>query len=162
MSWTQAGGSPLGVVFGTGAYARDNQGNGRYTDMGDEAFWSFAGSAADFIRQVAADNGETVRFFSDVAGALAACPTGSTCAGFPAVSGTSGTGNVPGIPEPGQLSLMGVGLLTLLGMARYRRKAEQAGWSALLQARRWREGWFVHSPGHVDLCSVSVPVRQRP
>lgn len=125
MSWTQAGGSPLGVVFGTGAYARDNQGNGRYTDMGDEAFWSFAGSAADFIRQVAADNGETVRFFSDVAGALAACPTGSTCAGFPAVSGTSGTGNVPGIPEPGQLSLMGVGLLTLLGMARYRRKAEQ-------------------------------------
>jgi peptidylprolyl isomerase len=41
-------------------------------------------------------------------------------------------------------------------------RTDSASWTALLQARRWREGWFVHSHGAVDLCSVSVPVRERP
>ncbi len=40
-------------------------------------------------------------------------------------------------------------------------RTNSPSWTALLQARRWREGWFVHSHGVVDLCSVSVPVRER-
>lgn len=40
-------------------------------------------------------------------------------------------------------------------------RTDSASWTALLQARRWRAGWFVHSHGHVDVCSVSVPVRER-
>lgn len=125
MSWTEEGGGSLGVIFGTGAYARDNQGNGRYTDMGDEGFWSFTGEAAEFIKKVAAENGETVKFFTGPAGAagsLTACPSGSICSGFPVATSTGGPGNVPGVPEPSQLSLMAVGLLTALGHARWRRR----------------------------------------
>lgn len=32
-------------------------------------------------------------------------------------------------------------------------------WAELLQSRRHRSGWFVHSAGRVDLCSTQVPVR---
>lgn len=32
-------------------------------------------------------------------------------------------------------------------------------WAELLQGRRHRSGWFVHSAGRVDLCSNQVPVR---
>lgn len=35
-------------------------------------------------------------------------------------------------------------------------------WQALLEARRNRGGWFVHSPGHTDLCSAVAPTRVRP
>lgn len=116
MSWTQSGGAPLGVIFGTGAYARDNQGNGRYSDLGDEAFWSFIGEQANFIQQVATQYGETVRFYSG--SDLSACTKGLSCPNFPA----SGTGNVPGIPEPSEWALLGVGLSTVVALARRRRK----------------------------------------
>ena len=120
MAWARSADASQGVIFGTGAYARDNQGNGSYTDLGDESFWSFTGGLTEFIRQVAAQNGETVRFLSGPELALSACPSGSTCAGFPVVTGSSGTGQVPGVPEPGQLSLMGIGLVTL-GLVHRRR-----------------------------------------
>ncbi|MBB3281943.1 peptidylprolyl isomerase [Mitsuaria sp. BK037] len=35
-------------------------------------------------------------------------------------------------------------------------------WQELLDARRHRGGWFVHSPGYTDLCSAAVPVRVKP
>ncbi len=35
-------------------------------------------------------------------------------------------------------------------------------WAELLQGRRHRSGWFVHSAGRVDLCSTAVPVRVTP
>ena len=35
-------------------------------------------------------------------------------------------------------------------------------WRELLNARRHRGGWFVHSPGYTDLCSAAVPVRNKP
>jgi len=117
MSWTQSGGSPLGVIFGTGAYARDNQGNGRYTDLGDEAYWSFIGLQAEFIAQVAAQYGETVQFYSG--SDLSACLKGLTCPNFPA----SGTGSVPGIPEPSEWALLVAGLGTVAGLVRRRRKS---------------------------------------
>lgn len=41
-------------------------------------------------------------------------------------------------------------------------KTESATWSALLDARRNRSGWYVHSPGRVDLCSAPVPTRPTP
>lgn len=116
MSWTQSGGAPLGVIFGTGAYARDNQGNGRYSDLGDEAIWSFIGEQASFIQQVADQYGETVRFYSGAD--LSACTKGLNCPNFPA----SGTGNVPGVPEPSEWVLLGVGLFTVAALARRRRK----------------------------------------
>ena len=41
-------------------------------------------------------------------------------------------------------------------------RTESATWTQLLNARRYRGGWFVHSPGHVDICSASVPTRPIP
>ena len=41
-------------------------------------------------------------------------------------------------------------------------KTESATWTQLLDARRYRSGWFVHSPGHIDICSASVPTRPTP
>ncbi|MDH0865071.1 peptidylprolyl isomerase [Mitsuaria sp. GD03876] len=35
-------------------------------------------------------------------------------------------------------------------------------WQELLNARRHRSGWFVHSPGYTDLCGAAVPVRAKP
>lgn len=127
LSWTKGeDGSPLGVIFGTAAYARDNQGNGSYADLGDEAFWSFTGGLSEFIRQVAAQNGETVRFVSSPDEKLSACPAGSTCAGFPVSVVSSGPGHVPGVPEPGQFALMGVGLAVVLTSVRRHRRSAQA------------------------------------
>lgn len=41
-------------------------------------------------------------------------------------------------------------------------RTDSKTWGALLDARRWRSGWFVHSPGHIELCSASVPTRPAP
>ncbi len=41
-------------------------------------------------------------------------------------------------------------------------KTESATWAQLLDARRYRSGWFVHSPGYIDVCSASVPTRAGP
>lgn len=41
-------------------------------------------------------------------------------------------------------------------------RTESATWSQLLDARRYRGGWFVHSPGYIDICSASVPTRPKP
>jgi peptidylprolyl isomerase len=41
-------------------------------------------------------------------------------------------------------------------------KTESATWTQLLDSRRYRGGWFVHSPGHIDICSASVPTRPAP
>lgn len=41
-------------------------------------------------------------------------------------------------------------------------KTESATWTQLLDARRHRGGWFVHSPGYIDVCSASVPTRPTP
>ena len=41
-------------------------------------------------------------------------------------------------------------------------KTESATWTQLLDARRYRGGWFVHSPGHIEVCSASVPTRPTP
>ncbi|MBT9598837.1 MAG: peptidylprolyl isomerase [Vitreoscilla sp.] len=42
-------------------------------------------------------------------------------------------------------------------------RTDSATWPALLQARRVRqEGWFVHSPRHINLCNATVPTRPRP
>lgn len=41
-------------------------------------------------------------------------------------------------------------------------RTDSATWAALLDARRHRGGWYVHSPGRVDLCSASVPTRALP
>lgn len=41
-------------------------------------------------------------------------------------------------------------------------RTESATWAQLLDARRYRGGWFVHSPGHIDICSASVPTRPAP
>lgn len=35
-------------------------------------------------------------------------------------------------------------------------------WQALLDARRHRTGWFVHSPRHTEICSATAPVRTPP
>ncbi|OWQ93882.1 hypothetical protein CDN99_00380 [Roseateles aquatilis] len=35
-------------------------------------------------------------------------------------------------------------------------------WQELLEARRHRGGWFVHSPEHTDVCTAAAPVRTRP
>lgn len=41
-------------------------------------------------------------------------------------------------------------------------RTDSATWAALLDARRNRGGWYVRSPRHVDICSVSAPVRSAP
>jgi peptidylprolyl isomerase len=41
-------------------------------------------------------------------------------------------------------------------------RTDTTTWQELLNARRHRGGWFVHSPGYTDLCSASVPVRAKP
>ncbi|MFG6466688.1 peptidylprolyl isomerase [Roseateles sp. BYS87W] len=41
-------------------------------------------------------------------------------------------------------------------------RTESATWTRLLDARRYRGGWFVHSAGHIDVCSASVPTRPVP
>ena len=110
MSWTSSG---EGVIFGTAAYARDNQGNGRYTDLGDESYWSFIGEQADFIRRVAAQYGETVSFYTGAD--LRACRPGGTCP-------TSGPGSVQGVPEPSEWALLLAGLVSVFGISRWRQR----------------------------------------
>jgi peptidylprolyl isomerase len=41
-------------------------------------------------------------------------------------------------------------------------KTESTTWTQLLDARRYRGGWFVHSPKHIDICSAAVPTRPAP
>lgn len=41
-------------------------------------------------------------------------------------------------------------------------KTESKTWTQLLDARRYRGGWFVHSPGYIDVCSATVPTRPQP
>ena len=41
-------------------------------------------------------------------------------------------------------------------------RTESATWTQLLDARRYRGGWFVHSPRYIDICSASVPTRPQP
>lgn len=41
-------------------------------------------------------------------------------------------------------------------------RTESATWTQLLDARRHRGGWFVHSPGYIDVCSATVPTRPTP
>jgi peptidylprolyl isomerase len=41
-------------------------------------------------------------------------------------------------------------------------RTESATWTQLLDARRYRGGWFVHNPAHIDICSASVPTRPTP
>lgn len=41
-------------------------------------------------------------------------------------------------------------------------RTDSATWAQLLDARRYRGGWFVHSAGRVDLCGTSVPTRPAP
>ncbi|KQW43495.1 MULTISPECIES: peptidylprolyl isomerase [unclassified Roseateles] len=41
-------------------------------------------------------------------------------------------------------------------------KTESSTWTQLLDARRYRSGWFVHSPGYIDVCSATVPTRPIP
>lgn len=111
MSWTSSG---QGVIFGTAAYARDNQGNGRYTDLGDESYWSFIGEQAAFIREVALKYGETISFYNDAD--LAACRQGSTCP-------LSGPGSVTHAPEPSEWALLLAGLATVWGVSRFKRRS---------------------------------------
>lgn len=41
-------------------------------------------------------------------------------------------------------------------------KSDSKTWADLLNAKRFRGGWFVHSFGHTDVCTTSVPVRNKP
>lgn len=41
-------------------------------------------------------------------------------------------------------------------------RTDSPSWAELLQSRRQRGGWFVHSPGYIEVCSASVPVRNKP
>lgn len=38
-------------------------------------------------------------------------------------------------------------------------RTDSPTWNELLEARRHRGGWFVHSPEHVEVCSATVPTR---
>ncbi len=38
-------------------------------------------------------------------------------------------------------------------------RTDSKTWPQLLDARRNRSGWFVHSPKHIEICSASVPTR---
>ena len=40
-------------------------------------------------------------------------------------------------------------------------KSDSPTWAAVLDARRYRGGWFVHSFGHTEVCASSVPVRNK-
>ena len=41
-------------------------------------------------------------------------------------------------------------------------RTESKTWQTLLDARRDRGGWFVHSPHHTDVCTATVPSRIAP
>ncbi|WP_077035220.1 peptidylprolyl isomerase [Pelomonas sp. KK5] len=41
-------------------------------------------------------------------------------------------------------------------------RTESKTWPKLLDARRHRGGWFVHSPEHIEVCSATVPTRPAP
>jgi peptidylprolyl isomerase len=41
-------------------------------------------------------------------------------------------------------------------------RTDSKTWQELLDARRFRSGWFVHSPGHLEVCSAGVPTRPTP
>ena len=41
-------------------------------------------------------------------------------------------------------------------------RTESATWRAILDARRHRGGWYVKSPGRVELCGLTVPMRDAP
>ena len=41
-------------------------------------------------------------------------------------------------------------------------KTDSATWTQLLDARRYRGGWYVHDPAHVDICTAGVPTRPTP
>ena len=41
-------------------------------------------------------------------------------------------------------------------------RTDSKTFTALLEARRHRSGWYVHSPERTDLCSASVPTRPAP
>jgi len=41
-------------------------------------------------------------------------------------------------------------------------KTDSATWQKLLDARRYRGGWYVHSAEHTDICSAGVPTRPVP
>jgi cyclophilin family peptidyl-prolyl cis-trans isomerase len=38
-------------------------------------------------------------------------------------------------------------------------RTDSKTWPQLLDARRNRSGWFVHSPKHIEICSATVPTR---
>jgi cyclophilin family peptidyl-prolyl cis-trans isomerase len=38
-------------------------------------------------------------------------------------------------------------------------RTDSKSWQQLLEARRNRGGWFVHSPAHIEICSAAVPTR---
>lgn len=38
-------------------------------------------------------------------------------------------------------------------------RTDSKSWQQLLETRRNRGGWFVHSPAHIDICSAAVPTR---
>lgn len=40
-------------------------------------------------------------------------------------------------------------------------RTDSKSWQELLDSRRHRGGWFVHSPEHVDVCGATVPVRNK-
>lgn len=84
---------------------------------------------------------------------LAALPRGSGAMGFYG-------------PQEAKLPLARARVLADLPLAERPRvmvlRTDTATWAELLQGRRHRSGWFVHSPGRVDLCSANVPVRVLP
>ncbi|MBK9520995.1 MAG: peptidylprolyl isomerase [Rhodocyclaceae bacterium] len=41
-------------------------------------------------------------------------------------------------------------------------KTDSKSWASVLDSRRNRSGWFVHSFGHTEVCASSVPVRNKP
>ena len=40
-------------------------------------------------------------------------------------------------------------------------KTESKSWASILDSRRNRDGWFVHSFGHTEVCTSSAPVRDK-
>jgi len=41
-------------------------------------------------------------------------------------------------------------------------RTNSATFAAVVEARRNRSGWFVHSPRHIEICSTAAPVRNAP